>query len=124
MDLRQVRLGQGYGTCTTAAATAAKVVTLSNYTLSTGGIVSVNFTYDVPANATMNINSKGVKAIYYRGSAITAGVIRAGDTATFIYNGSYYHLIGVDRAAFQYGTTALTAGSSTLATGTIYIQYE
>lgn len=89
-------LGQGYGTCTTAAATAAKVVTLSNYALATGGIVSVKFSYDVPASATMNINSKGAKAIYHRGAAITAGVIKAGDTATFIYS-TYYHLISIDR---------------------------
>ena len=91
-------LGQGYGTCTTAEATAAKVVTLSNYALVTGGIVAVKFTYGVPANATLNINSKGAKAIYYRGAAITAGIIEAGDVATFIYNGSQYHLLAVDRA--------------------------
>lgn len=89
-------LGQGYGTCTTAAATAAKVVTLSSYVATPGGIVSVKFSYDVPASATMNINSKGAKAIYYRGAAITAGVIKAGDTATFIYS-TYYHLISIDR---------------------------
>lgn len=89
-------LGQGYGTCTTAAATAAKVVTLSSYALTAGGIVSVKFSYDVPASATMNVNSKGAKAIYHRGAAITAGVIKAGDTATFIYS-TYYHLISIDR---------------------------
>ena len=81
----------------TAAATTAKVVSLSSYSLVSNGIVSVKFTYDVPASATMNINSKGAKSIYYRGSAITAGVIRAGDIATFIYNGSQYHLISIDR---------------------------
>ena len=90
-------LGQGYGTCSTAEATAAKVVSLSSYSLTTGGIVVVKFTYAVPASATMNINSKGAKAIYYRGAAITAGVIKAGDTATFVYNGTYYHLLTVDR---------------------------
>jgi hypothetical protein len=90
-------LGFGYGTCDTAASSTAKVVTLSGYTLK-NGIVSVKFTYAVTAGATLNVNSKGAKAIYYRGSAITAGVINAGDTATFIYNGSYYHLISVDRA--------------------------
>lgn len=89
-------LGQGYGTCTTAEATTAKVVTLSSYALVTGGTMSVKFTYAVPANATMNINSKGAKAIYYKGVAITAGVIKAGDIATFIYNGSQYHLISID----------------------------
>ena len=92
-------LGQGYGTCSTAESTAAKAVTLSSYSLTTGGIVAVKFTYDVPANATLNINSKGAKAIYYRGAAITAGVIEAGDIATFIYNGSQYHLLAVDRSA-------------------------
>lgn len=90
-------LGIGYGTCATAAGTVAKVVTLSNYTLVTGGIVSVKFDNDVPAGATMNINSKGAKAIYHRGAAIATGVIKAGDIATFIYS-TNYHLIAIDRA--------------------------
>lgn len=89
-------LGQGYATCSTAAATAAKTASLSSYSLTTGGIVSVKFTYDVPASATLNINSKGAKSIYYRGAAITANVIKAGDIATFIYS-SQYHLIAIDR---------------------------
>ena len=102
-------LGQGYGTCATAAATTAKVVTLSSYSLTKGGVVSVKFTYAVPASATMNINSKGAKAIYYRGAAITAGIIDAGDVATFIYDGTQYHLLTVDRHRFfsllvPYGT--------------------
>lgn len=105
-------LGQGYGTCATAAATVAKVVTLSSYSLTTGGIVSVKFTYAVPASATMNINSKGAKSIYYRGAAITAGVINAGDIATFIYNGSQYHLLTIDTSArnLVYSTTEPTSG--------------
>ena len=90
-------LGQGYGTCSTAAATAAKVVTLSSYAATAGGIVSVKFTYDVPASATMNINSKGAKNIYYRGAAIVAGVIQAGDIGVFMYDGTQYHLLTVDR---------------------------
>ena len=90
-------LGNGYGTCATEEATTAKVVTLSNYALQTGGQVSVKFTYAVPASATMNINSKGAKNIYYKGAAITAGVIKAGDIATFIYDGTQYQLIAIDR---------------------------
>ena len=92
-----VGLGHGYGTCATAAATTAKVVTLSSYALSTGGIVAVKFTYDVPASATMNINSKGAKNIFHRGAAITANVIKGGDIATFMYDGTQYHLLSVDR---------------------------
>ena len=90
-------LGFGYGTCETAEATAAKVVTLASYSLTKNGIVSVKFSYAVPASATMNINSKGAKAIYFRNAAITANIIKAGDTATFIYDGSYYQLIAIDR---------------------------
>ena len=90
-------LGNGYGTCATEAGTTAKVVTLSNYALQTGGQVSVKFTYAVPASATMNINGKGAKNIYYKGAAITAGVIKAGDLATFIYDGTQYQLIAIDR---------------------------
>lgn len=90
-------MGQGYATCTTAASTTAKIGTLSNYTLSTDGIISVKFTYGVPASATLNINNKGAKAIYYRGGAITANIIEAGDIATFIFDGRYYHLISIDR---------------------------
>lgn len=90
-------LGNGYGTCSTAASTTAKVVTLSGYSLITNGVVAVKFTNAVPASATMNINSKGAKAIYYKGAAITAGIINAGDLATFIYNGSQYHLLAIDK---------------------------
>ena len=105
----QASLGQGYGTCTTAEATTAKVVTLSNYALSTGGIVSVKFTYAVPASATMNVNSKGAKAIYYKGAAITAGIIKAGDVATFIYDGTQYHLLSTDRTKVEI-SRSLTSG--------------
>lgn len=90
-------LGQGRGTCSTAESTTAKVVTLSSYSLATGGIVAIKFTYNVPANATLNINGRGAKDIYFRGTIITANVIKAGDVATFIYTGSYYELLAVDR---------------------------
>ena len=90
-------LGFGYGTCNTAEATTAKVATLASYGLVKNGIVSIKFSYAVPASSTLNINSKGAKAIYFRNTAITANVIKAGDTATFIYDGSYYQLLSVDR---------------------------
>ena len=111
-------LGQGYGTCTTAEATVAKIVTLSGYALVVGGIVSVKFTYAVPANATLNINSRGAKAIYRHGSAITAGIIKAGDTATFIYNGSQYHLISIDR---DDNTDTKNTTGATNTTGKMYL---
>lgn len=94
-------LGQGYGTCSTAEATAAKVVTLSSYALSNGGFVAVKFTYGLCASATMNINSKGAKSIFIHGAAVTAATAKevlAGDIATFMYDGTQYHLISVDHS--------------------------
>lgn len=90
-----VKLGFGYATCSTAAATAAKTASLSSYTLTVNGLVAVKFSYDVPASATLNINSKGAKAIYYKDAAITAGVIKGGDTALFVYS-TYYRLLAID----------------------------
>ena len=88
----------GYCTCSTAAATVAKTASLSSYTLTTGGIVAVRFTNGITvANPTLNITSKGAKAIYYNGAALTdTSLIKAGDTVTFIYS-SQYHIIAINR---------------------------
>lgn len=90
-----VALGQGYAVQNNSAASATITAALGSYALTANGIVSVKFLYDVPANATLNINGKGAKAIYNKDAAISAGVIKDGDTATFIYS-TYYHLIAVD----------------------------
>lgn len=91
-------LGQGYGTCSTPKTTSAKVVSLDGYQLVQGGIVSIKFTNSVGANATLNINSKGAKSIYYKGAALNKwNVINGGDTVTFIYDGNYYHILANDR---------------------------
>ena len=80
--------GQGYGECSTENGTAAKTVAMNKYVRVNGGIVSIKFTADVDANATLNINDCGALPIKFKGAAITAGVIKAGDIATFILNGS------------------------------------
>ena len=90
-------LGGGYAICSTEEEATSKTCALSGYLLTKGGIVTVNFTNAVPANSTLNINTRGAKAIHYRGSAIEDGIISAGDTATFIYDGSVYHLLSTDR---------------------------
>ena len=95
------KLGIGYGTCTTAEATAAKVVTLADYTLVKNGIVAVKFSYPLCASATLNINGKGAKPVYVGGAAVTATnckSVQAGDIGYFIYDGTAYHFLGTDRA--------------------------
>ena len=84
-----------YGTCSTAAATAAKTVACSGFTLVTGAEITVKFTVtNTAASPTLNVNSTGAKAIYYRGAAITAGHLAANRTYTFRYNGTQYELVG------------------------------
>ena len=91
------KLGSGYGTCDTAANTAAKEVTLADYELVIGGHISVKFTNDVPGNSTMNVNKKGAKPIQISGVAVSNSVINAGDVVAFVYDGSAYQALSISR---------------------------
>lgn len=113
--------GIGYATCSTAGTTSAKVAVFSGYVLRKNGIIAVKFTYAVPANSTLNINSKGAKNIFYRGAKITAGVINAGDIATFVYDGAQYQLISVD-ANYARKTDLPTIDTALSATSTNPVQ--
>lgn len=117
-------LGQGYGTCSTAEATAAKAVTLSGYSIVTGGIVAVKFTYGLCASATMNINSNGAKSIFINGADVTsttAKMVKAGDIAYFMYDGTRYQFLGTDRMEKD----AVVGFSDTGTAGTnAKVQYE
>lgn len=90
-------LGFGYGTCSTAYITTAKVATLTGFVLTKNAIVSITFVNAVPSNATLNVNSTGAKALHHRGTALADNVILGGDTATFIYDGTHFNLIALDR---------------------------
>lgn len=94
-------LGFGYGTCSTAAATTAKIASISGtntpkFISQNGGIISIKFTNAVPAKSTLNVNSGGAKTIFYHGKNIVDGIISAGDTATFIMISNVYHVIAVE----------------------------
>lgn len=106
----------GYGSCSTdpeSNPSSPMVVTMSGYELHTGGIAVVKFTHDVRDNATMNINGQGSKPIYKDGSAITSGMIRAGSTATFIYDGTSYNLISVSNAQLVDNLVTAVSSAST-----------
>lgn len=94
--------GPVYGTCATSAATAAKVVSASGFTLSTGASVLVKFTNQNTSSApTLNVNSTGAKAIKKYGStAPDTYQWAAGAVVQFVYDGSYWVMVG--------GTTATT----------------
>ena len=84
-----------YGTCDTVASTAAKTVSLSNYSLVTGSRIVVKFTVtNTAANPTLNVNNTGAKPIVYRGSAISAGYLAANRVYEFVYDGMNWNLMG------------------------------
>lgn len=111
-----------YGTCSTAAGTAAKVVSCTGFTLATGAVITVKFTVTNTAGSpTLNVNNTGAKAIQYRGSAISAGYLAANRVYTFIYDGTNYQLIGdinTDTNTTYSTGTASTAGLTKLYTAT------
>ena len=112
-----------YCLCTTESTYSTKVATLSNYRLNNGGIVAVKFKNAVTGDSTLNISSTGAKTMYNNGHAMTAGVINAGDTAVFMYDGSYYQLISVSSASRTYTANISTSwtGSAAPYTQTITI---
>lgn len=81
-----------YGTCSTAAGTAAKTVTLANFdTLTAGVTIHVRFTYsNTIASPTLNVNSKGAKPIYAYGTTAPGTTVatswQAGAVVSFTYN--------------------------------------
>lgn len=108
-----------YGTCATAAATVAKVVTCSGFVLETGATVAVKFTYtNTGTSPTLNVNGTGAKAIKQYGStAANAYHWRAGEVVLFVYNGSYWELISKSTATTSYyGLTKLSSSTSSTST--------
>lgn len=106
-----------YGTCSTAAATAAKTVSCDGFSLITGAEITVKFTMNNTASSpTLNVNGTGAKPIYYRGAAITAGYLAMNRTYTFRYNGTQWELVGDINTDTKY--SAATASASGLMAAT------
>ncbi len=87
----------GYGTCPTAAATAAKVVTIADtaWELRVGSIIGVKFTNTNSATSvTLNVNSTGAKNIYYNNAAYAEKSSSicgyANRTIYYMYDGTYW----------------------------------
>ena len=84
-----------YGTCSTAAGTAAKVVSLLGFVLGTGAEVTVRFTVTNTASTpTLNVNGTGAKPIRYLGAAVPAGYLAAGRIYRLLYDGAYWNIVG------------------------------
>ena len=90
-------LGFGYGVCITEAGNSAKTVSVPNYILQKNVPVSVRFNNPISTDgATLNINARGAKPIYVAGSALQGGLVKAGCTVTFVYDGSHYNIVAIE----------------------------
>ena len=108
-----------YGSCATAAGTAAKVVVCEDFTeadLVAGTRITVLFTNANSYNgqATLNINDTGAKNIYYNGTSTNARYMWvAGESVDFIYNGTQWATINGGLASTTYyGVAKLYTGAA------------
>ena len=88
-----------FGTCSIAAATAAKTVSITTgtFALEAGAKVTVKFTNANSANSpTLNVNGTGAKNIFHNGAQITSGVNKGllAGVCDFVYDGTQWHLVG------------------------------
>ena len=84
-----------YALCSTAGATVAKTVTVSNFLLKVGAVVVVKFAEtNTAASPTLNVSGTGAKGIFFGGAAIGAGAVIAGRTYTLVYDGVGWELVG------------------------------
>ena len=82
-----------FAVCATAEATAAKTVSVSNFALVTGSLVTVLFTNgNTNAASTLNVAGTGEKAINAGGVAI--GIIGTAQVLTLVYTGTAWEVVG------------------------------
>lgn len=84
-----------YGTCSTAKASATKVVACDNFKLVTGASIKVKFESENTASyPKLNVNSTGAKSIYWRGASLPKDQYwEAGAVLELVYDGSYWNLL-------------------------------
>lgn len=84
-----------YNTCSTAAATAAKVISITGISLVKGTRVAVCFSNgNTAANPTLNVSSTGAKPIYYHGVTIPEDYIKQYTTLELVYTGNNWSVVG------------------------------
>lgn len=119
--------GVYYGTCSTAGATAAKVVTLNDPTgfeLKPGVMIAVKFTYTTSgaSNITLNVEGTGAKQIWYDVGVYTASHNqingRANRTITYVYDGTYWVFVSdgiIDNNAYTSAYCSTASGTASKA---------
>lgn len=84
-----------YGTCSTAAATAAKVVQCDGFKLVTGARIAVKFSNaNTAASPTLNVNGTGAKRLCKYGTFYVGNDWHDDEVVEFVYDGTQYQMVG------------------------------
>lgn len=109
-----------YGTCSTAASQAAKVVVCEGFVLETGAHISVEFvnSCNVSGTVTLNVNSTGAVDIANVGTDKNIQRIwQPGEIVDFVYDGTNYVIVkGGFATTVFYGLTKLSDSTSSTST--------
>lgn len=89
-----------FGSCTTAQATAAKVVSITSgtFSLESGARLLVNFANTNTASTpTLNVNGTGAKYIYYNGSTLSSATTKGllSGLVDLVYDGFKWNIAGL-----------------------------
>ena len=96
-----------YGTCSTAAGTAAKVASVSGFSLYSGVTVAIRFSNaNTAASPTLNVSSTGAKAVYTNG--VRYAYWTAGATVVLTYDGTNWQVA----SSPVYASTAVIGNGS------------
>lgn len=95
-----------FAVCSTAAATAAKTVSISGFTRKTGSRITVMFTNgSTVGDPTLNVTGTGAAAIRYLGANLIANDILGGAVIDFVFDGTYWQVVGALPNERSYTTT-------------------
>ena len=73
---------------------SAITASITNFALDTGVVVTLKITTTNSAAATLNISSTGAKTIRYNNANIFTGALKVNNLYSFLYDGTYWQLIG------------------------------
>ena len=90
-------LGFGYGVCSTAGATAAKTVSITNFVLTPGSDVHVLFQNAFTASSpTLSVNGSAAKPIKLFGNAMPMGKVKNNTILNMNYDGTNFNVTSIE----------------------------
>ena len=104
-------LGFGFGTCSTAGATAAKTVSITNTVLTTSGIIAVLFQNAFTVSSpTLSVNGSAAKAIKLYGNAIPMYKVKDNTILIMNYDGTQFNVLSIQSLVAATPTGAIDLG--------------